>query len=357
MKKPIGVALSVSMILVLWLPAVAQRYSILDLGTVQGGNYSEGGGVNIFGHVAGCADTANNCVPKGTVTGFLWTQENGLQTLPLLPSGQPTFAVAINDSDEVTGFSWVGSYARAVLWRGDKTIQDLGTLPGGSNSEAQAINNLGQVTGWSYGDFESYHAFLWTSGTGMRDLGPAGPGSTSVGSGVNLLGHVCGVFVNRNGTVIHAFLWREEGGMQDLGVLPGWTWSGASGLNDLDQVVGSSEKSVTGGYIYHATLWSESTSVRGIRDLGTLPGGVSSYAAAINSLGQVVGYSADKISAGTLHAFVWSIRAGMQDLNLLIPSGSGWTLTFASGINDLGQITGYGTIKQQTHAFLLTPSH
>jgi formylglycine-generating enzyme required for sulfatase activity len=45
----------------------------------------------------------------------------------------------------------------------------------------------------------------------------------------------------------------------------------------------------------------------------------------------------------------------MQDLNTLISSASGWELSTASGINDSGQIAGYGTINGNRHAFLLTP--
>jgi probable HAF family extracellular repeat protein len=45
----------------------------------------------------------------------------------------------------------------------------------------------------------------------------------------------------------------------------------------------------------------------------------------------------------------------MKDLNSLIPAHSGWILTQASGINDSGQIVGWGTVNKQTHAFLLSP--
>jgi probable HAF family extracellular repeat protein len=46
----------------------------------------------------------------------------------------------------------------------------------------------------------------------------------------------------------------------------------------------------------------------------------------------------------------------MSDLNDLIESGSGWTLSQAWGINDNGQIVGFGQSPSlQTHAFLLTP--
>jgi hypothetical protein len=45
----------------------------------------------------------------------------------------------------------------------------------------------------------------------------------------------------------------------------------------------------------------------------------------------------------------------MLDLNDLIPAGSGFTLEYAQGINDAGQITDIGTIDGAMHAYLLTP--
>ena len=45
----------------------------------------------------------------------------------------------------------------------------------------------------------------------------------------------------------------------------------------------------------------------------------------------------------------------MQDLNRLIPPNAGCVLGQANAIKDAGQIVGYGTIRGQTYAFLLTP--
>ena len=46
----------------------------------------------------------------------------------------------------------------------------------------------------------------------------------------------------------------------------------------------------------------------------------------------------------------------MLDLNKLIATGSGWKLISAAGINDMGQIVGYGLSPDgQNHAFLLNP--
>jgi probable HAF family extracellular repeat protein len=89
------------------------------------------------------------------------------------------------------------------------------------------------------------------------------------------------------------------------------------------------------------------------QDLGILAGGSWSTAFAINVLGTVVG-NGDCAGSGS-HAFVWSARSGMRDLNALIPANSGWELQGAVAINVAGQIVGVGTVNGTQHAFLLTP--
>jgi probable HAF family extracellular repeat protein len=91
-----------------------------------------------------------------------------------------------------------------------------------------------------------------------------------------------------------------------------------------------------------------------MQNLGTL-GGENCVAVGINNVGQVVGGS--WLPGNTTgHGFLWTSSGGMQDLNNLIPAGSGWVLQDARGINSAGQITGLGTISGQTHAYLLTPT-
>ena len=92
-----------------------------------------------------------------------------------------------------------------------------------------------------------------------------------------------------------------------------------------------------------------------MHNLGTL-GGNYSAAWSINNNGQAVG---DAWTSGNVadHAFLYSGSGAITDLNNLIVSGSGWTLEQARGINDLGQIVGYGAnASGQTHAFLLMPA-
>src|SRR5207244_13332282 len=90
----------------------------------------------------------------------------------------------------------------------------------------------------------------------------------------------------------------------------------------------------------------------GKHDLGTL-GGLYSEGDGINTWGMVVG-SAEGTTPGVMHAFVYSAGL-MQDLNRLVPPGSGWELQEARAINDHGQIAGVGTIGGQRHGYLLTP--
>jgi probable HAF family extracellular repeat protein len=68
----------------------------------------------------------------------------------------------------------------------------------------------------------------------------------------------------------------------------------------------------------------------------------------------VVGYAYTSGGDAAHHAFLYSDGV-MYDLNNLIPTGSGWELLAASGINDAGQIAGWGRHSGGTRAFLLTP--
>jgi probable HAF family extracellular repeat protein len=128
--------------------------------------------------------------------------------------------------------------------------------------------------------------------------------------------------------------------VQELPNLTGASSASANGINNLGEVVGGSGTD--------AVLWKNDRDRTPV-DLGVLPGLGWSSAFAINDFDEVVGWSG-------FAAFLWTPAGGMQDLNALIDSNSGWQLTSANAINHLGQITGEGTINGQTHAFLLTPT-
>ena len=123
----------------------------------------------------------------------------------------------------------------------------------------------------------------------------------------------------------------------------------ANAINSSGVVVGQSDGHSTGAH-WHAVLWESSGK---IQDLGLLSGGTYSVAFGVNDSAVVVGYG--NIANNAAHAMIWTSSNGMRDLNSLIPAGTGWTLINANAINNVGQITGYGSRNGHNHAFVLTP--
>src|SRR5205823_1106152 len=105
--------------------------------------------------------------PQGT-RAFLWTAQDGMQSLGALMAGESSKAFGISDNGLVVGSSGSPMGTHAVLWRRG-SIQDLGTLPGDTSSEAFAVNNQGSVVGYSRGTAGT-RAFLWTTQSGMQVL-------------------------------------------------------------------------------------------------------------------------------------------------------------------------------------------
>jgi len=322
--------------LVILVPSIAaQTYNITDLGIFPGGTVSQGQALSDCGDVVGYARFADY-----NAHGFFWSKYTGLRDLGAIPP-QSNFSVAqaINSSGIVAGYSTYDYppllNERAVLWI-DAHIKNLGTLPGSDISEATGINDRGEVVGFSVP-----HAFLWSRWRGMQDLGTLPGGGYSQALAINRRGEVAGYSDAADGNW-HGFLWSKHTGMQMLSALPDGFSSSANGINDHGEVVGGSSAGYTNNY---AVLWRRDG---GVENLGVLPGQGWSTAFAINERGQVVGWSG-------FRAFIWSRDEGMQDLNNLIPSDSGWVLSLPTSINARGEITGQGTIDGQSHGFLLTP--
>ena len=134
------------------------------------------------------------------------------------------------------GGNVVGGYSdasgqHAFLYSGG-AMTDLGTLGCCNSSAGQGINDSGQVTGYSYATFNANHAFLYSGGV-MTDVGTLG-GSYSLASGINNSGQITG-YADTGGGPYHAFLYSGSV-MTDLGTLGGAS-SGASGINTAGQVV------------------------------------------------------------------------------------------------------------------------
>lgn len=322
--------------------AYAQQYSITDLGQVGAW------GISDTGEVAGSAGVAG---PGTESRAIVWTAAHGIQMFGIFPGGHYSSGYAINHFGAVVGAADFANYfSHAFLSTGpSKPLKDLGVLYHTQYSQANAINDSGIVAGFAFNPTGTTRAFRWTSSTGMRGLDTLPGGVNSTATAINNAGQIVG-YSSSGGQAInwHACWWPKPNGVipTDLGTLPGYAASLGYGINLHGAVVGESDKTGTA----HAFLW---TATSGMKDLGLLNNALSTSARAINDSGEVVGIAFS--NGNPYHAFIWTEAGGMKDLNQLIPSGTGWTLVWATGINTKGQITGFGTLHAQSHAFLLTP--
>ncbi|MDJ0806897.1 MAG: hypothetical protein QNJ78_08710, partial [Gammaproteobacteria bacterium] len=324
-------------------------YELIDLGTL-GSDYSVGESINNLTQVTG-----SSVVVDEYITTHAFAYDDGMLDLGLLSGDNydydSSYGFGINDSGQITGFSgsmglWAPLYVKAFLYD-DGTMHDLHALldaPCNLASRGYDINDSGQVTGYCATYIEPMwetqdgHAFLY-DGNRMHDLGTLG-GENSYGYGINNQAHVTGMSQIADNCV-HAFLY-DGNSMQDLGTLGGNRSEGHA-INDESHVTGFSE--TTDG-TKRAFLYAGNS----MHDLGTL-GGPSSEGRGINELGQIVGDSS--LASGEKTAFLYHDNRMLYLCRLTDCIAEGWTnLASASDINDRGDITGYGYINGETHAFM-----
>jgi len=328
--------------------------SITDLRTL-GGTESYAYAINDCGQIVGLSRTAGNAATHS----FLYQYGQLTDLHPLNSAVIVTIGpTGINNSGVVaSGVISQGVYVPAIMDALSEQITVLGSLGGitsyGFNGVATAINNDNQAVGYSYLDEFNRHAFLWQDGE-LRDLGSFG--GYSFARDINDFGIVVGSASEAVNGVGVACFWDENG---ISALFPG-VESSAYGINSHGQVVG---QAVFGG-ANRSFLYQQGVATI----LPNLPTGRNGLARAINNAGQIVG-DGDVISSiervvdpdtGQVHfrtnyadhAFLYDGQS-ILDLNDLVPTNSGWVLSYANDINEKGEIVGYGTYNGEFHAFLL----
>ncbi|MDV6342791.1 PEP-CTERM sorting domain-containing protein [Nitrosomonas sp. Is24] len=325
-------------------------WSIKGLGTLEG-RPTIPTDINDSGQVTGYSFLSNIVVPfHAFVTGPDGIGITDLGTL----KGEETSGRAINGSGQVTGYDDLGhGFITGPIGMG---LTELGTLDGAVYTFADDINNSGRVVGTShilshsghFGDTVTRAFITGPNGIGITDLGTLG-GDSSGAVGINDSGQVAGVsYIAGDGFTKHAFITGPNGiGMTDLGALGSGGSSGVADINNFGQLVGQSD--FAGTPFTHSFITGPNGI--GMTDLGTLGGGWS-WASSINDSGEVVGLA--ETADGGFHSFIFS-HGGMTDLSLLAPVvAAGWTNLVVSSINNNGQMVGHGFHNSSDEGFLLS---
>ena len=338
--------------------AATPAYTITNLGNLGYPQLSEPAGINSAGQVTGESTTAATITftcgpPKHRTTctehlihGYLYSAGT-LTNLGTL-GGNSSAGAAINDSGTIAGYADLSSgIGHAALFHGG-TVTDLGSLSGPTGSSAAtAINDLGQVAGWTTGPGGSAEeAFVETNGV-MAGLGLLSGGTFSAATGINASGVVVGDEDNAASDE-RAFVY-SNGVKTDLGTLGGPN-AAAGAINDNGLIVGNSQSASDADHVF--TYSNGTMTDLGAYNIDTIPD-------AINNSGVFVGQTYGEASNGTTFTDAFIYTGGkFEDLNTLIPAGSGYVLTNASGINSSGQIIAQGsdTSNGQFASFLLTPA-
>jgi probable HAF family extracellular repeat protein len=235
----------------------------------------------------------------------------------------------------------------------------------GSPNPVSAINSatVTQVTGTAAA---APGAYVWDSVHGLQQIGTVRKEADSAATSMNRAGQVVGI--SSTTTEIYD---RKSGYYYRSYTENGFLWSSSAGMKDLGsnvdpeainnsgQIAGNPSSGTQGAMLWNGKTWVP---------LGDLPGGAYSRAFGINDYGQVAGYGQiQNNSEDNPNAFLWTPSSPNSTSGSMINLGtltSGWDST-AVAINSQGWVTGnagvpisqpIGDIIGVGHAFLWRPS-
>lgn len=325
-------------------PGVARaqpNYQLVDLAV---GSPYDGGvtlnAINDAGHIAGFGVNAST----GEIHAFLYS--GGAFTDLGLLGYSASDAIAINASDQLA-VDGIGPGSTALFYSAGRARR-VGSADGGY-TYASAINSHGDMVGRGLNGDGAGVGFSWVGGV-FTDL--------------SVVGMVRAASLNDNGEIVGSsgYYWGYGGYLHgslhgclytggvftDLGSLTGdpRTNTEALGINASGDIVGYSQAADGSlhAFLYHSAA---------MQDLGTIEG-ANATAIAINDHGLVIGNLTNPYGAN-LGAFVVSNGVMTDFGDLIVGSGSGWSQLVVTGLNNAGEIVGYGAMGGATHGFLAEP--
>ena len=364
-------------------------YTLTDLGTLTGGNFSQATYIDKSGLVAGFSN-----VQDQSQHAVVW-REGQIADISRPGLGGPNSAIfGLNRWGQALGqaessaadpntedFCAYGTGLKCLpfLYQNGFTVA-LPTL-GGNNGTVGTINSHGEAAGLAESSVTDatcpagklpsgtgpqvlrFEGVVWGPGQRtIRELAPLSGDTVSEALSINDRGQAVGASGLCSNTSIppialgpHAVLWESDGSVHDLGTLGGTVdvesaiGNSGNSVNNRGQVVGAS--AMPGNKTAHAFLWTPEI---GMRDLGTLDGDDKSVGAGISEHEEIVGVSFD--DEGNPRGYLWR-HGEMTDFNDLIPADSPLYVLWTTAINERGEVVGFGaTSTGDVHAFLAKPN-
>ena len=330
----------------------AQSWSIVGTGTLDSPDgQATAAGINDMGQIAGTSD-----VPAisgyGANHGFFWDDSRGLVDIPPIAPNLG-WGSAIDENGVVYGHTTAIGKIVAYRFENDQTI-DMHPDGAYQYSKILSVNRLGvvsgsakiQESGWMSDPFRAY----LSDGVRTNYLATFG-GRDSFCYVIDDFNRIAGSAQLDTQPISSApFLW-DGTTLHNLGSLGG----NAGRVNGLTSTsLGGAQDCIAVGSSLTASLHEQAVrfdingSITALDGLG----GLSSRAWGINFAQQIVG-QADTPS-GDPRAVLWE-NGVIVDLNQYLPSNSGWVLTNAVDINELGEICGNGDYLGESMAYRLSP--
>ncbi|MBC8369929.1 MAG: hypothetical protein H8E25_08010 [Planctomycetes bacterium] len=324
----------------------AQNYDLTELGTLSAtiGDDVRSADINNFGFVHGDNDKTGPLYGTLQTRSYMWDGVSQIETFPSVLGS--TWKGAMNDLGQCVGHQTVGSEFHGYLWDAINGTSDLDFGLRGF-TKCYDINNSGVITGIftseNLHNFRfQYRAFIYDSNTFRFLELPTLGGRESTSTAINNDNFIVGTTYDAAGTQ-HGFLWTPSQGMS---AIPG-----------LGHPIDINDNGVIVGYELDANGLAQAYRYDTVSQTLTslpLPAGYT-YGSAngINCFGQAVGYAVDQ--HGAQHALLWNDASSVTVLDTIINNLGSWEITGSNSINDLGEITGTGTVAGLRRAYKLSP--
>lgn len=329
--------------------ADAPSYTIVDLGVIGNGEFSQAFGNSRNGSfVVGRSSDSHD-------QAYRWSAQGGMQALGNLDGRQYATAHGVNNAGLTVGVSaltWFGASPLPVMWSASGSVSALSLPEGYGWGAANAVNNSGLIVGRA-GSQDGDRAVLFNAATGSSQIINA---TTANGSfmteafGVNDAGLVVGIGTDPSdlARIVGLVYNSATGEMSSLGALPGHNSAINFGVSNNGHVVGSSSLYGSDGSPF---IWSAS---QGMKAINLPPNTFTGSGSGVNSQGWVVGNAGGEFSIPFLYA-----DGTTYTIQSLLSNGSGWdfstnTSASAMAIADDGSIVGTAVHDGQVHAYRMS---